>query len=135
MSRRRRVDEEDDEDDEEDDDEDDFPDEEDVEYLLVELDDDSVRTSVPKSLHSSQSSSSAPSTLTVVSDDLEAPHISHWGITPSNRAHCIKDAPSIPGRPTGRPRAAGPVTSLRGPTGLRHVRSDHAPQKRCRAVR
>lgn len=113
MSRRRRVDEEDDEDDEEDeDDEDDFPDEEDVEYLLVELDDDSVRTSVPKSLHSSQSSSSAPSTLTVVSDDLEAPHISHWGITPSNRAHRIKDAPSILGRPTGRPSAAGPAASL-----------------------
>jgi hypothetical protein len=80
MSRRRRVDDDEDEDEDDEDEDDAFPDDDEVEYLLDELDDDSVRTSVPKSLQSSQRSSSAPSTLTVVSDDFEAPHISHWGI-------------------------------------------------------
>jgi hypothetical protein len=69
---------------------------------------------VPKSLHSSQSSSSAPSTLTVVSDDLDAPHISHWGIPIHSRAHRIKGAPAATapdrhltsGRTT-HPRTAG----------------------------
>jgi hypothetical protein len=79
MSRRRRFVEPPDELEDDDEDED-FPDDEEVEYLLDDDEDDSVRTSVPKSLHSSQRSSLAPSTLTVVSDDLEAPHISHWGI-------------------------------------------------------
>jgi hypothetical protein len=82
MSRRRELDDCDDSDDEDEEDDEDLPDEDEVEYLLEELDDDSVRTSVPKSLQSSQRSSLAPSTLTVVSDDLEAPHISHWGIPP-----------------------------------------------------
>jgi hypothetical protein len=86
MSRRRRFDEPSDED--EDDEEEAFPDDEEVEYLLDAEEDDSVRTSVPKSLHSSQRSSLAPSTLTVVSDDLEAPHISHWGI-PTVTEPCV----------------------------------------------
>jgi hypothetical protein len=110
MSRRLRDDE--DEDDVDEDDDEDFPDDDEVEYLLEALDDDSVRTSVPKSLQSSQRSSVAPSTLTVVSDDLAAPHISHWGIPSCSRALCIKDAPGStewviglfrPG-PTTRPR-------------------------------
>jgi hypothetical protein len=53
---------------------------EDVEYLLVVDPDDWVVTSVPNSVQSEQSSSSAPSTLVVVSDDCSAPHISHWAI-------------------------------------------------------
>jgi hypothetical protein len=53
-----------------------------VEYLLDPDDEDSVLTSVPKSVHSSQSSSSAPSTFVVVSDDPSAPHISHCAIPP-----------------------------------------------------
>jgi hypothetical protein len=81
MSRRRRFDDPSDEEDDEEED-DDFPDDEDVEYFDDPEEDDSVRTSVPKSLHSSQRSSLAPSTLTVVSDDFVAPHISHWGIPP-----------------------------------------------------
>jgi hypothetical protein len=76
MSRRRRFDDPPDGDE----DDDDVPEDELVEYFVDPDEDDSVRTSVPKSLHSSQRSSLAPSTLTVVSDDLEAPHISHWGI-------------------------------------------------------
>jgi hypothetical protein len=58
---------------------DDDPSDEDVEYF-VDADDDVVRTSVPKSEQSSQSSSSAPSTFVVVSDDVSAPHISHCGM-------------------------------------------------------
>jgi hypothetical protein len=53
-----------------------------VEYLLDPDDEESVFTSVPKSVHSSQSSSSAPSTFVVVSDDPSAPHISHCAIPP-----------------------------------------------------
>jgi hypothetical protein len=82
MSRRRRFDDPPDEDEDDDDDDEDVPEDELVEYFVDPDEDDSVRTSVPKSLHSSQRSSLAPSTLTVVSDDLEAPHISHWGIPP-----------------------------------------------------
>ena len=55
----------------------DFPLEEDVEYLPVDVEDDSWRTSVPKSVQESQSSSSAPSTFVVVKDAWLAPHISH----------------------------------------------------------
>jgi len=56
----------------------------DVEYLLDPVDEGSVFTSVPNSLHSSQSSNSAPSTFVVVSDDCSAPHISHWAIPAGN---------------------------------------------------
>jgi hypothetical protein len=128
MSRRRPPDE--DELDEEEEEDEDVPDEDEVEYLVEELDDDSVRTSVPKSLHSSQRSSSAPSTLTVVSDDFEAPHISHWGIPLHSRALRIKDAPAAAGVAPGAP---APDPSRSSPTD--HVRSDHAPQNRCSAVR
>ncbi len=49
----------------------------DVEYF-VDADDDSwVFTSVPKSVHSSQTSSSAPSILTRLGDETSFPHISH----------------------------------------------------------
>ncbi|GAA0658700.1 hypothetical protein GCM10009019_23860 [Salarchaeum japonicum] len=50
---------------------------EDVEYLVDVADDDWVFTSVPKSAQSSQTSSSAPSTLMVLGDAVSAPHISH----------------------------------------------------------
>lgn len=54
------------------------PEEFDVEYF-VEVEDVSwVLTSVPKSAHWSQTSSSAPSTLTVLGDAVSVPHISHW---------------------------------------------------------
>jgi hypothetical protein len=64
ISRRRRVFDDEDEDEDEDD-PDDFPLDEDVEYLVLALDVDSVRTSVPNWAQLSQSSSSAPSTFTV----------------------------------------------------------------------
>jgi hypothetical protein len=49
-----------------------------VEYLVeVLLPESWVRTSVPKSVQFSQTSSSAPSTFTVLGDDVSAPHISH----------------------------------------------------------
>jgi len=60
------------------DDEDDDPE---VEYFVDADPLDSVRTAVPNSLQSSQSSSSAPSTLVVVSDGRSAPHISHCGMS------------------------------------------------------
>jgi hypothetical protein len=86
-------------------DEDDELDEEDVEYFVDVLDSDSVRTSVPKSVQLSQSSSSAPSTFVVVSDDFSAPHISHWGMTTPN------PLPQINHVPTDRSRAdVGGVT-------------------------
>jgi hypothetical protein len=49
-----------------------------VEYF-VEVDDEesSVLSSVPKSVHSSQTSSSAPSILTRLGDETSVPHISH----------------------------------------------------------
>jgi hypothetical protein len=109
MSRRRDPDDGEEDGDDEDEDED-VPDEDEVEYLLEELDDDSVRTSVPKSLQSSQRSSLAPSTLTVVSDDLEAPHISHWGIPPCSRARGIKGAP---GRARSGARSTVTATATR----------------------
>jgi hypothetical protein len=57
-------------------------DEELVEYFVDVEEVDSCRTSVPKSVQSSQTSSSAPSTLTVFGEDVSAPHISHWTIPP-----------------------------------------------------
>jgi len=48
-----------------------------VEYFVDVLEDSWVFTSVPKSTHSEQTSSSAPSTLTVFGSDVSAPHISH----------------------------------------------------------
>lgn len=51
-----------------------------VEYFVDELEDCWVFTSVPKSAQSLQTSSSAPSILTVFGDDTEAPHISHCTI-------------------------------------------------------
>jgi len=51
-----------------------------VEYFVDELEDCWVFISVPKSAQSLQTSSSAPSILTVLGDDTEAPHISHCTI-------------------------------------------------------
>jgi len=48
-----------------------------VEYFVDELDSDSVRISVPNSVHASQTSSSAPSILTRFGLDVSVPHISH----------------------------------------------------------
>ena len=49
-----------------------------VEYFVDVLElDDFVFTSVPKSVQFEQTSSFAPSTLTVFGDDVSAPHISH----------------------------------------------------------
>jgi hypothetical protein len=105
MSRRRREPPEDDPPDvDEDDDEDDEDDE--VEYFVEDELLDSVRTSVPKSVQLSQSSSSAPSTFVVVSDELSAPHISHWGIPVRSGRPGIKGAPLKTDRTT-RPRTAG----------------------------
>jgi hypothetical protein len=53
-------------------------DEEDVEYFVDVEAVSWVRTSVPKSAQSPQTSSSAPSTLTVFGDPVSVPHISHW---------------------------------------------------------
>jgi len=60
------------------DDEDELDPLEEVEYF-VEVDDDesSVLSSVPNSVHSSQTSSSAPSILTRLGDETSVPHISH----------------------------------------------------------
>jgi hypothetical protein len=55
---------------------DDDPEELLVEYFVDVLELLSVRTSVPKSAQSSQTSSSAPSTFTVFGDPVSAPHIS-----------------------------------------------------------
>jgi len=49
-----------------------------VEYF-VEVVEVSVRvTSVPNSVHSSQTSSSAPSIFTRLGEAISVPHISHW---------------------------------------------------------
>jgi hypothetical protein len=48
-----------------------------VEYFVDVLEVCWVFTSVPKSAHSEQTSSSAPSTFTVFGSDVSAPHISH----------------------------------------------------------
>jgi hypothetical protein len=49
-----------------------------VEYFVeVELDESPVVSSVPNSVHSSQTSNSAPSTFTRFGEDVSAPHISH----------------------------------------------------------
>jgi type IV secretory pathway VirB10-like protein len=58
------------------DDEDDEDD--DVEYFVDVEAVSWVRTSVPKSAQSPQTSSSAPSILTVFGDPVSVPHISHW---------------------------------------------------------
>lgn len=106
MSRRREDDEEDDE--EELDDPEDPPDEEedddeDVEYFVLVEELWVSRTSVPKSVQSSHSSSSAPSTFVVVSEGLSAPHISHWGIHRPYRWRGDKTcAPGVP-VPSGDP--------------------------------
>ena len=83
--------------------------EDEVEYFVEDELLDSVRTSVPKSVQLSQSSSSAPSTFVVVSDELSAPHISHWGIPVRSGRPGIKDAPrgSIRTGRSTRPRTAG----------------------------
>jgi len=52
-----------------------------VEYFVDVVDvPESVLTSVPKSVHSSQTSSSAPSILTRFGLAVSVPHISHWTI-------------------------------------------------------
>ena len=79
MSRRRDPSDEDEDDDPPDEAEAEDPSDDEVEYF-VDPEDDVVRTSVPNSVQSSQSSSSAPSTFAVVSDDCSAPHISHCDI-------------------------------------------------------
>jgi hypothetical protein len=56
------------------------PEELSVEYFVDVLEPVSCRTSVPKSEQSSHTSSSAPSTFTVLGEDVSAPHISHWTI-------------------------------------------------------
>jgi hypothetical protein len=49
-----------------------------VEYFVdVDEEESSVLSSVPKSVHSSQTSSSAPSILTRLGDETSLPHISH----------------------------------------------------------
>src|SRR6056297_451070 len=72
------------------DDPEDFEPDEEVEYLVEADEEDCVRTSVPNSLQSSQSSSSAPSTFVVVSDARSAPHISHCGMDSPSPAPRIK---------------------------------------------
>jgi len=50
----------------------------DVEYFVdVDEEESSVFSSVPKSVHSSQTSSSAPSILTRLGEETSLPHISH----------------------------------------------------------
>ncbi|EMA25016.1 hypothetical protein C435_03044 [Haloarcula marismortui ATCC 33799] len=56
---------------------DDDDEEDDVEYFVDVDDVSSVLISVPKSVHSSQTSSSAPSILTRFGDETSVPHISH----------------------------------------------------------
>jgi len=77
MSRRRPPPEEDDPDEELLDDEELDDPLEDVEYFVDVDEVSSVLTSVPKSVHSSQTSSSAPSILTRLGDETSLPHISH----------------------------------------------------------
>jgi len=55
-----------------------LPDEDDpVEYFVDVLDESACVTSVPNSVHSSQTSSSAPSIFTRLGDPVSVPHISH----------------------------------------------------------
>jgi hypothetical protein len=49
----------------------------DVEYFVDAPEEVCCLTSVPKSVHSSQTSSSAPSTLTRLGELVSLPHISH----------------------------------------------------------
>jgi hypothetical protein len=79
MSRRRREDPP-----AEDDDVEPLPvgeDDDDVEYFVELEDEDSWRTSVPKSAQSPHTSSSAPSIFTVFGSATVVPHISHWTIS------------------------------------------------------
>ncbi|KTG08217.1 hypothetical protein AUR66_04310 [Haloferax profundi] len=75
MSRRRRFFDEDEDDDP--DERDAFPLDEEVEYFVLALEVDSVRTSVPNWAQSSHNCSSAPSTFTVFREAWSEPHISH----------------------------------------------------------
>jgi hypothetical protein len=102
MSRRRRLlddPEEPDDPDEDSEESDDEP----VEYLVLDEDDESVFTSVPKPAQESQTCISAPSIFTVLGDEVSAPHISHCGMRgplPRRRLN----GPTRP--PTGRPAQA-----------------------------
>jgi hypothetical protein len=78
MSRRRL--EEPPDDDEADEPDEPDPDDEEVEYFVEVDDEDSWRTSVPKSAQSPHTSSSAPSIFTVFGSATFVPHISHWTI-------------------------------------------------------
>jgi hypothetical protein len=104
MSRRRRDEPPDDEEDDEPDepDEPEVPDDDEVEYFVDPDVEDSVRTSVPNPLQSSQSWSSAPSTFVAVSVERSAPHISHWGMPRRRPSPVIKGTteriPRAPGR-------------------------------------
>jgi hypothetical protein len=77
MSLRRRPPEEPDDPEDPPEDPEDPPDDEDVEYFVLVVLEDCCWTSVPKSAQSSQTSSSAPSTFTVLGFGTSAPHISH----------------------------------------------------------
>jgi hypothetical protein len=77
MSRRRREEPPDDDVEPDPDDEDE---EDEVEYFVEVDDEDSWRTSVPKSAQSPHTSSSAPSIFTVFGSATFVPHISHWTI-------------------------------------------------------
>lgn len=71
------------------------PSELDVEYFVEVLEEDDVCTSVPNSVQSSHTSSSAPSTLTVFGFAVSAPHISHWTMRRSYRAPRINYTPPV----------------------------------------
>ncbi len=79
MSRREREEPPELDDDDDEDDEEESLDEldEDVEYLVDAPEEVCCFTSVPKSVHSSQTSSSAPSTFTRLGELVSFPHISH----------------------------------------------------------
>jgi hypothetical protein len=79
MSRREREDPRELDDEEEDDEEDESLEEldEEVEYFVDAPEEVCCFTSVPKSVHSSQTSSSAPSTFTRLGELVSFPHISH----------------------------------------------------------
>lgn len=98
---------------------DDDPDEEEldedeleVEYFVDVVSVDSVVTSVPNSVQSPQSSSSAPSTLVVVREAFSAPHISHWGIRRGSGPAGIKHAHPVPSAGSGSADVKRPVRLL-----------------------
>jgi len=85
-----------------------------VEYFVEVVVDPSWRTSVPKSVHSSQTSNSAPSTFTVLGEDVSAPHISHWTMPDRWQRPPINRTPAARGS-----RPVGPVVApAGGPSGL-----------------